>query len=74
MNGDIFLIIFIIYYLIATFIFGNFLFNSNLKLVVVDSKTKKEKTPSTRFLAIYSILWIIFLPISIYKGGDSENE
>ena len=64
------LIIFIIYYLIATFIFGNFLFNSKLQIVVVDTKTKQEKKPTIKLLAFYSLLWIIFLPISIYKGEE----
>lgn len=62
------LLAFIIYYLIATFIFINFLFNPNLELTLVNKKTKEEKRPTNRFLLFYSLFWIIFIPISIYKG------
>ena len=68
--SNIFLIIFIIYYLIATFIFYNFLFNSDLEIVAVDTKTQKERKPSTLFLMFYCLFWIIFLPISTYKGEE----
>lgn len=68
--SNIFLIIFIIYYLIATFILCNFLFNSNLDIVAVNTKTKTESKPSTLFLMFYCLFWIIFLPISIYKGEE----
>lgn len=65
---NIFLIIVIIYYLIGTFILFNFLFNPNLDLTVVNKKTKKERKPTNKFLFFYSLLWIIFIPLSIYEG------
>ncbi len=68
MNKYTFFITFIIYYLIATFIFFNLLFNSKLKLTLINKKTKQEKEPSTQFLMIYCCLWIIYIPLSIFKG------
>lgn len=66
----IYLITFIIYYLIATFIFCNLLFNSNLDVTLVNTKTKKERKPSIIHLAMFSMLWIIFMPLSEYKGEE----
>lgn len=67
---NIYLITFIIYYLIATFIFCNLLFNSNLNVTLVNTKTKKEKKPSIVQLAMFSMLWIIFMPLSKYEGEE----
>lgn len=70
MNKYTFFITFIIYYLIATFIFFNLLFNSKLKLTLINKKTKQEKEPSMQFLMIYCWLWIIFIPISNWQREE----
>lgn len=70
MNKYIYLIIFIVYYSIATFIFVNFLFNPNLNITLMNTKTKKERNASIKELAFYSILWIIFMPLSKYEKGE----
>ena len=68
----IYLITFIIYYLIATFIFCNLLFNSNLNVTLVNTKTKEEKNPSSIFLILYCLFWIISIPLSKF-GGEEEQ-
>ena len=70
MSKYIFLITFIIYYLIATFFLCNILFNSRFNLTLVNKKTKEEKDPTTRFIFFYCLLWIFFIPLSIYKGEE----
>lgn len=70
MNKYVFFITFIVYYLIATFIFSNILFNSRINLTLVNKKTKEKKEPSLIFLIFYSLLWIIYIPISINKGEE----
>lgn len=71
MNKEIlYLIITITYYSIASFIFFNFLFNPNIKLTLVNRKTQKERNPSIKFLIFYSLLWIIFIPLSKYGGEE----
>jgi hypothetical protein len=67
--GTIYLLLaFIIYYLIATFIFINFLFNPNYNVTLVNKKTKQEKEASVLFLIFYSLFWVIFVPLSKYEG------
>ena len=61
---------FITYYLIATFFLCNILFNSRINLTLVNKKTKEEKDPTISFLILYCLLWIFFIPISIYKGEE----
>lgn len=71
MNKEIiYLLIFIVYYSIASFIFFNFLFNPNIELTLVNTKTKKERKPSMKFLVFYSLFWIISIPFSKYGGND----
>ena len=67
---NIYLITIITYYSIASFIFFNFLFNPNLELTLVNTKTKKERKPSMKFLVFYSLFWIIFMPLSRYGGKE----
>lgn len=67
--GTIYLLLaFIIYYLIATFIFINFLFNPNYNVTLVNKKTKQEKEAPVLFLIFYSLFWVIFVPLSKYEG------
>ncbi len=61
---------FIIYHLIATFFLCNILFNPRINLTLVNKKTKEEKDPTISFLCLYCLLWIFFIPISIYKGEE----
>lgn len=67
---NIYLIIFAIYYLIGTFILLNILFNSNLNVTLVNKKTGEEKEPSSSFIIFYSFFWIIFIPLTIWKGVE----
>lgn len=65
----IYIITFLIYYLIATFVFCNILFNSRINLTLVNKRTKKEKEPTSTFIILYSLFWIIFIPLS-KRGGE----
>lgn len=64
------LITFIIYYSIGTFVLLNILFNSNLNVTLVNKKTGEEKEPSSSFVVFYSLFWIIFIPLSVWKGVE----
>lgn len=66
----IYILIFFTYYLIATFVFCNILFNSRIKLTLVNKKTKEEKNPSSIFLILYCLFWIIFIPLSKFGGEE----
>lgn len=65
----IYIITFFIYYLIATFVFCNILFNSRINLTLVNKRTKEEKEPTSTFIILYSLFWIIFIPLS-KRGGE----
>ncbi len=65
----IYIITFLIYYLIATFVFCNILFNSRINLTLVNKRTKEEKEPTSTFIILYSLFWIIFIPLS-KRGGE----
>jgi hypothetical protein len=64
------LMLIIIYYLIGTIILCNFLFNSNLDLTVINTKTGEQRKPTNKFLLFYSLLWIFFIPLSIYEKRE----
>lgn len=66
----IYILTFFTYYLIATFVFCNILFNSRIKLTLVNKKTKEEKNPSSIFLILYCLFWIIFIPLSKFEGEE----
>lgn len=66
----IYITVFLTYYLIATFLLFNILFNSRINLTLVNKKTKEEKKPTTTFLILYCLLWIIFMPLSKYEGEE----
>lgn len=66
----IYIITFLIYYLIATFVFCNILFNSRINLTLVNKRTKEEKEPSSIFLILYCLFWIIFIPLSKFGGEE----
>ena len=66
----IYITFFLTYYLIATFLLFNILFNSRINLTLVNKKTKEEKKPTTTFLILYCLLWIIFMPLSKHKGEE----
>ena len=66
----IYIITFLTYYLIATFVFCNILFNSRVNLTLVNKKTKEEKKPSNIFLILYCLLWIISIPLSKFGGEE----
>jgi len=66
----IYIIFFLTYYLIATFLLFNILFNSRINLTLVNKKTKEEKKPTTTFLILYCLLWIIFMPLSKHEGEE----
>ena len=68
--NNIYILIFIIYFSIATFIFCNFLFNPNLNMVLVNKRNQKEKSPSIKFLMFYCLFWIIFVPLSKHEGEE----
>lgn len=68
--GNLYLVIFITYYSIASFIFLNFLFNPNIKLTLVNKKTKKEKHPNNIILILYCLFWIISIPLSKREGEE----
>lgn len=70
--GQIYILTFLTYYLIATFVFCNILFNSRVKLTLVNKKTKEEKNPSSIFLILYCLFWIISIPLSKF-GGEEEQ-
>ena len=61
---------FIIYYLIGTFILLNIVFNPNFNLTLVNKKTKEEKEPSSSFIVFFSLLWIIYIPLTVWKGVE----
>lgn len=65
----IYIITFLIYYLIATFVFCNILFNSRINLTLINKRTKEEKEPTSTFIILYSLFWIIFIPLS-KRGGE----
>lgn len=65
----IYIITFLTYYLIATFVFCNILFNSRINLTLINKRTKEEKNPSSIFLILYCLFWIIFIPLS-KRGGE----
>lgn len=67
---QIYILTFFTYYLIATFVFYNILFNSRIKLTLVNKKTKEEKNPSSIFLILYCLFWIIFIPLSKFGGEE----
>lgn len=67
---QIYILTFFTYYLIATFVFCNILFNSRIKLTLVNKKTKEEKNPSSIFLILYCLFWIIFIPLSKFEGEE----
>ena len=71
MEKHIYLITFIIYYLIATFLLVNIILNPKIKLTLVNKKTKEEKEPSAKFLFFYCLLWIIFMPLTVFKGEEN---
>lgn len=62
------IITFFIYYLIASIFFFNILFNPKFNLILVNKKTKKEMQPPTAFIILFCLLWIIYIPLSIFKG------
>ena len=64
------LIVFVTYYLIGSFILLNIIFNPNFNLILVNKKTKEEKEPSSSFVVFYSLFWIIFIPLSVWKGVE----
>ena len=66
----IYILTFFTYYLIATFVFCNILFNSRIKPTLVNKKTKEEKNPSSIFLILYCLFWIIFIPLSKFGGEE----
>jgi len=65
----IYIITFLIYYLIATFVFCNILFNSRINLTLVNKRTKEEKEPTSIFIILYCLFWIISIPLS-KRGGE----
>lgn len=70
MGKHIYLITFIIYYLIATFFLINIILNPKIKITLINKKTKEEKEPSIKFLIFYCLLWIIFIPLTAFKGEE----
>lgn len=64
----IYIITFLTYYLIATFLLCNILFNSRIKFTLINKKTKEEKEPTNTFIILYCLFWIIFIPLSKYEG------
>lgn len=64
---------FIIYYLIATFFFCNILYNPRFNLKLINKKTKEQKKPSIIFIIIFSLFWIISIPLSINKGENDDE-
>ena len=66
----IFIITFITYYLIATFIILNIALNPRWQLKLINKKTGETKEPSTFFIIFFCLLWIIFIPLSINNEGD----
>ena len=60
----------IVYYLIATFILLNIVFNPRFNLIMVNKKTKEEREPSSGFIIFFCLFWIISVPLSIYKGEE----
>jgi len=67
---EIICLIFIIYYLIGTFILLNLVFNPNFNLTLVNKKTKEEKEPSSSFIVFFCLLWIIYVPLLVWKGVE----
>ena len=48
----IYIITFLTYYLIATFVFCNILFNSRINLTLINKRTKEEKEPTSTFIIL----------------------
>ena len=65
--------IIIVYWLIATFILLNLIFNSNFRLVLKDEKTGEKTEPPYWIPVLFSLNWIFFvINILFMKRGKNK--
>lgn len=64
--------IIILYWILATLFLLNFLFNSKVRLVWVDTKTGERTEPPCVIIVLISLYWIYFAIKFIIKRGKNK--